>query len=129
MSNTTRRIISEKILFGPKEEDELTIANEIIAGARPKNWNVAGHPDHEVWVSIIELREERKIELIKELSNHIYPTSQIFYGETTAEKYINSVADYLAEEMFGRRIPTKALPLFAELAVLRKQSKQKPKGV
>ncbi|MCK4526503.1 hypothetical protein KAW18_03960 [candidate division WOR-3 bacterium] len=56
---TERRIISEKILFGPAKEDELTIANEIIAGTRPVNWNVAGHPDHDVWVSIVELKQKK----------------------------------------------------------------------
>jgi len=53
------KIISEKILFGPKEEDELTIANEIIAGTRPAKWNVAGHPDHDIWVSILELKYKK----------------------------------------------------------------------
>ena len=58
MGNTTRKLISEKILFGPKEEDPLTVANEIIAGIRPKKWDIAGHPDHNVWVSMIELKQK-----------------------------------------------------------------------
>lgn len=58
MSNTARKIISERILFGQKEKDELMVANEIVVGIRPKNWDKAGHPDHTVWVSMIELRQE-----------------------------------------------------------------------
>jgi hypothetical protein len=52
VNKAARKAISEKILFGPAEEDPLTIANEIILGIRPKNWNVAGHPDHDMWVSV-----------------------------------------------------------------------------
>lgn len=121
MSNTTRKIISEKILFGPKGENELTVANEIIAGTRPKKWNVAGHPDHDVWVSMIELRQiNRQKELIEAIAPHVYPTSQIVYGQITMEDYITGIADWLAKEMFDRRMPKEVLSLFAELAVLRR---------
>jgi hypothetical protein len=121
MGNTTRKIISEKILFGPKEENELTVANEIIAGTRPKKWNVAGHPDHDVWVSMIELKQEnRQKELIKAITPHVYPTSQIFHGQITIEEYIIDIADWLTKEMLDRRMPREVLPLFAELAVLRR---------
>ena len=65
---------------------------------------------------IINRRKEKVINLLKE---HVYPTSQIFHGEITVEEYIDGIADWLANEIFNRRMKIEALPLFAELAVIR----------
>ena len=54
----TRKTISERILFGPPENPK-TIEYEITTGTRPVRWNVAGHPDHGTWVSIIEMRHKK----------------------------------------------------------------------
>ena len=102
MSIMTKKAILEKTLFGVTKEKVLP-------------------PDPEIWAQFLEKREKRKTELIKELTKFVYPTSQIIYGEITVEEYITSIADFLANEMFDRRMPTETLPLFAELAVLRKQ--------
>ena len=67
MGISTRRGISERILFGEGKEDPEIVAKEIIDGKRPADWNMAGHPDHDVWIRLIKInqgkKEERQIRL------------------------------------------------------------------
>lgn len=67
MGVSMRKIISEKILFKPSKEDPEVVAREINEGKRPSHWNVAGHPEHNIWVLMLEMnqmaREEKLIRL------------------------------------------------------------------
>lgn len=54
----TRRQISEKILFG--DENPETVLKEIKNKTRPVNWNIADDPDHDIWISLLELRDKKK---------------------------------------------------------------------
>lgn len=58
----------------------------------------------------------RKKELIIELAQFIYPTTQIMKGEIPLKKYIEDITKFLTNELLSRRISVKALSLFAELA-------------
>ncbi len=45
----------EKLIFG--SESEKFIADELQAGVRPTNWNVAGHPENLQWKEILKARQ------------------------------------------------------------------------
>ena len=53
-----RKLISEGILFGKIQEHPDVIIKEVRAGIRPLNWNKAGHPEHDMWVLMIEMKQE-----------------------------------------------------------------------
>lgn len=59
-----------------------------------------------------------KEELIKKIGAYVYPTTQIMNGELTFDEYVISMAKFFANELFGRRMEIKALPLLAELACI-----------
>lgn len=66
----------------------------------------------------MDFMAKRRIYLIKELTKSVYPTTQIISGDITVEKYITSIADFLANEIIDRRMPVETLSLFAELGIL-----------
>ena len=59
-----------------------------------------------------------KEELLKKIMPYVYPTTQMYSGEITAEEYVVNLAKSFANELFDRRMEVEALPLIAKLACI-----------
>lgn len=65
----------------------------------------------------------RKDNLMREISKSVNMPSHVFNGKMTMNDYIITITKRLADELVGRNMSLKTIPLVAELALILKEER------